>query len=361
MIDDGSPRILQLGSGMPGWAGTERHVIDLTLALRAAGRDVTVGCAPGSVFETRCRELDVPQVPLEMRHTRDWRRVPSFVRAFRGRYDVVHVHGFRDYVFPALAARIARTPAVIMTRHLPHPFQSAVTARACAHVFYDHVIAVSSYIAGVMEESGFPAEKITVVRNGIDPPEPASREALRREFGVPDDALLVASAGRVTPTKGFEVLLEAVEGLDRAWAIVFGDGDAREALRRRFDGTGRIHLPGFRKDVEALWSAADAVVVPSVSPEALSYVALEGMAAGRPIVASRIGGIPELGTEASMILFPPGDVDRLRDALAGLLEDPARREAMGRAARERVRDFSRANMVRAVEGVYRRVLKGDRP
>ena len=155
---------------MAGWAGSERYLADITRGLLRRGHDVTVACAPGTLFEQRCREYGFPHIHLKMRRFGDWPQVPRFVVAYAsGRYQVVHTHHGKDLLVPAFAARIARVPAVVMTKHLPNPYRARWRAYT-ASVLYDRIIAVSHFVASVLRGSGMPDDRIAVVYNGIDAP-----------------------------------------------------------------------------------------------------------------------------------------------------------------------------------------------
>ncbi|MCE5268534.1 MAG: glycosyltransferase [Planctomycetaceae bacterium] len=353
--------ILQIGSGMPGWAGTEKYLSELSQALLGRGHQVTVACPEGSALKRYCLEQGIPRIDLLMRRTLDWPQLPSFVKVMRRRrYDVVHIHGYRDYIVPALAARLTRVPAVVMTRHLPHAFRSRSRARLCSCLFYDRIIAVSYFVEGVLLKSGVPAERLTVVQNGVRPQAASdSGQSVRGELGVPADAFLVAAAGRIEPQKGFETLVRAMARVQGHCVIAGGGG--RAALYELVTELGlkdRVHLPGFRRDMARLWACADVVVIPSTSADCFPYVAIEAFSAAKPVVASRIGGIPEACNDECAVLVSPGDAAELAAALGLLAASPKRRLAMGAAAKARASQFTLERMVDGIERVYCDLLNG---
>jgi glycosyltransferase involved in cell wall biosynthesis len=301
-----------------------------------------------------------------MRHFGDWRRTPRFALAYAsGKYQVIHTHHFRDLLVPAFAARLARVPAVVMTKHLPNPFRARWRAYVSS-VLYDRIIAVSHFSASVLRGSGMPEDRIAVVHNGIDTPaQPANVQLLREELGIPAGALLAAAAGRIETVKGFDILAKAIARLHREglplYAAIFGEGTEREplaALIRQLGMSPFIRLPGHRTDVTRLWLAADVAVVPSATPDSFPYSVLEAMAAGKPVVASRIGGIPEMLTDECGLLVAPGDPEDLATGLRTVLCSKDR-HAMGRAALARSGEFTLDKMVAGVEQVYRSILEGD--
>ncbi len=215
-------------------------------------------------------------------------------------------------------------------------------------------------------EIGVPARKVRPLMNGIDlsryePVAEAERQALRRRlFGIgPADPLLLF-AGQLTEEKGVPdllavqpALLAAFPNLTIAWA---GDGPLRDAVQA--SAGPRIRVLGRRTDVPDLLRAADLVAAPSRWNEAFSLILAEAAASGVPAVAARIGGIPEVVAEGETgLLFRPGDRAGLQDALATLLADPARRAAMGTAARRRAEWlFDLDSMVAATTAHYASLL-----
>jgi glycosyltransferase involved in cell wall biosynthesis len=354
-------RILQVDSGVHPWDGTLKYVIDISRELANRGHVVTIAC-PRESIQARCAdELGLRKITSEMRSANDWKQLPSFVRAVAGRYDVVHIHSALDYVVPAVAARIGRVPAIVMTRHLPHPFASSRNAYICTSLLYDRVIAVSNFVRNVMVESGARPERVEVVPNGVPvaTPDPEAGLRLRAELGIPRDAVLVGAAGRISPQKGFDVLLWAIHQLIHegvpVYCVVFGGGTALgelKALAAKLQLEPILRLPGFRSDVRSLWCAANIAAVPSVWPEPFGYVALEALSAGCPVVASRVGGLPEVVSADSALLTEPGDVEGLAGAIRSLATSGELRSRMGHAASQRARALTLEATVTNVERIY---------
>ena len=357
-------RILEVASGMPDWAGTEKHIMDLVPCLLERGHDVVIGCRAVSEIGRRATAAGIPTIQLEMRRDTEWRQLPVFVRAMRSKFDVVHVHHYLDYIVPAAAARLALIPAVVMTRHLPHGFRSRTRAFLCSRVLYDRIIAVSEFIRRVLTECGAAPDRISVVKNGMDPApwQQLGKNHIRDELCVPGDAFLVAAAGRLASEKGFDILVRAI-GLTRQSGVpvhcaIAGRGDEMERLmelRTELGLTDVVHLIGFRNDVPALFAAADAVVVPSTA-ESFGYVPVEAMASGRPVIGSRVGGIPEVITPDVGFLIQPGDAKGIADAIEDLALHPDKKNAMGRSGPSRAAQFSLGAMVSNVEAVFIELL-----
>jgi glycosyltransferase involved in cell wall biosynthesis len=199
----------------------------------------------------------------------------------------------------------------------------------------------------------------------------ADRAGARRALGLPEDAPVIAVLGRISGWKGQDVLVRALgtgplRERDDVGARVAGApwrGEERhrralEELAATLGLTGRVHLAGFVEDTSLVYGAADVVVVPSRQPDPLPNAALEAAAAGCCVVGSAPGGIPAILRDGETgVLVAPDDAAALSAALAALVDDPARRDALGAAASTDVRErFSLPAMLRELQGVYDRLV-----
>ncbi|CAN5739533.1 glycosyltransferase [soil metagenome] len=231
----------------------------------------------------------------------------------------------------------------------------------------DLVIAVSHFVARRhLEVELLPPEKVEVVWNSVDvpahPAAAADRARARLRFGIPPDALLIASASRATESKGIRHLLKAFDALPAAapgdppvHLLYLGDGeylDTVTEMRNGMSSDRRIHLPGYVPDAGAILGTADIAVVPSRWAEAFGLAALEPLAWGVPVIASNTGGLPEVVRDGvDGILVKPGDEPGLTRAMANLLADPDRRGSMGREGRRRAAtDFHRDGQLDRLAG-----------
>ena len=318
------------------------------------------------------READIPVYCLNSRRALDFRVLGRLVNMLKEqRIDLVHAHLPLPGVLARLAKRQGAVSRVVYTEH-SLPSRHHVLTRALNLVTYrmnDVVIAVSEAVAEQVRQhlrSGRP-HLVTIV-NAVDPEmfeaSPLRREAVCREFGFPTDAYLVVHVGNLRPVKGHRYLLAAarrvIEAEPRARFLLVGIGPLETQLKeqaRRLNLDGRVVFTGFRADAPALIGASDLFVLASLH-EGIPVTLLEAMAAGRPAVLTRVGGIPEVVVEEeTAVLVDPRDESALASAILALLRDPARRSQMGQAARQHVqRRFGMAGMVAAVEEVYRRVM-----
>jgi glycosyltransferase involved in cell wall biosynthesis len=280
----------------------------------------------------------------------------------KGRYDVIHSHFGWDLMVPGVAANLVGVEAVVMSCHLGSKFR--IRGLAMTRVLYDGIIAVSEFVGRLLLEQGIGRERVFVVRNGIDAARWRAGEATptRKELSVPGDAFLVVAVGNMSFDKGFAYLVQAIAIARRrginAFAVIAGRGDALP-LNNLIASLGLspfvIHL-GLRQDIPGLFAAADAVAVPSNCPEAFPYAALEGLASGRPVVASRVGGLVETVTPQVGYLLPPGDPEAISQAIEELASDRDKCRRMGEAALARAEQFGLDECVSKLERVYECLL-----
>jgi glycosyltransferase involved in cell wall biosynthesis len=351
-------------------AGGQLVALELARGAREAGHDVLVVTpASGPLVElVRGDEIDVRTVPLRRSFRLD--DAVRYARVLRDTgTDVLHTHThLAGNVLGRIAAQLARVP-VVAHMHIENVFRSDAagrraqvaldnaTARLCARI-----LVVSEATRTALEEQGYPRERMEVVYNGVDL---TSAESVRLVDGP-----AIVHVGRLAAVKGQLELIRALAQLDAGFAILVGrdleQGGAYErALEREADGLGvrdRVVFAGHRDDVASVLAGADVVALPS-HLEGLPLVLLEAMAQARPVVATRVGGTPEVVADGETgILVDAGDVDALADALRSVLGDPTRARTLGEAGRTRaVERFSRAAMVERVLGVYDEVVRGRRP
>ncbi len=299
--------------------------------------------------------------------------VPALVRELRRhRPDIVHLHTFYASVVGLMAARLARVPSVVVTRHhsdhllrLNRPAHHALDRMVTAGA--DAVIAVSEATRAIMvERERAAAAKIRVVHNGIEdipPRDPRILERLREEMAL-GGGPVVAMVARLHEEKGHPFLLRALARIRPAFPglrlLLVGEGEERARLQADVEGLGladAVRFLGYRADVYDVMALADVLVLPSLA-ESFGFVLAEAMALGVPVVATDTGGAPEVVGEAGVIV-PKGDAQALADALATLLGDPGARSRLAAEGPGRVHRLFRAlDMVRGYEAVYEQVLRG---
>jgi len=299
----------------------------------------------------------------------------------REQIQLLHINSFRIAVGCGLAGRLAGIPVVWHVRDFPpHPVKRWVVM-LLSLLLADRVITVSEAAAETFRLGGRRLSRVEVIYNGIDAdqfqPDVSRREKMRAELGLESGSTLIVNVGALYPWKGQDLFLRAAARLTArrpdARFLVIGDQlrmvhplsaefhHFKERLLQLHEALQLqdvVRFLGARPDVPDLLQAADIFVHTAIWPDPLPRSVLEAMASGKAIVAPAIGGIPEMVRQGeSAVLYPPGDLDQLTEAIAGLIADPQRRAALGEAARrEASRRFTVSAHVQAVEAVYRSFL-----
>jgi glycosyltransferase involved in cell wall biosynthesis len=360
------PRLLQL-LATGGNGGAQESYTGLLLRLDRSRYDVRALSLSAGSAVSRLRSLGVPvEVIDEADDELAIRELSAWLR--REEIDLVHSHMYRAEVVGTRAAVAAGTPVIMATVHSSRVrAPSDVSLLASLTPSMDRLIVPSESIQRKVVAEGRVGARFAVIPNGVDLSRfasPAPRCAFRREFGVPSHALLLGVVARLEPEKGHQFLLDAMpiilRGAPDTWLAIVGEGSSLAALRAQASSLGvaeRVVFTGRREDVSALTADLTVAVLPSVR-EAQGISILEAMARRVPVVASAVGGIPEVVTSGvDGLLVPPADPPALAEAVLRLLRDEALRRRMGEAGYATVRDrFSVDAQVRRIEAVYNEEL-----
>ena len=350
--------------------GLERVVHALATAQRRAGHRVSVvAVLPNGredhPFLPPLIAAGVEVVPVRLRPRAYLRERAAVIEICRRiRPDVVHTHGYRADVIDASAARRLGVPTVTTVHgfaggDLKNRFYEWLQRWAFRR--FDAVVAVSRPLAADLARAGVPVQRLHVVPNAWpegDPPLP--RDRARRMLAVPEGRFHVGWVGRLSPEKGPDVLLAALESLsDLPLAVsVLGDGRSRaplEALAARRGLAQRVRWLGNRPGAGRLFSAFDVFVLSSRA-EGTPMAMLEAMAAGAPIVATAVGGIPDVVSSREAVLIAPEDPAALAAAIRGVYADSKAAAARARRARQRLaNEFALAPWLATYERIYRNV------
>jgi len=286
----------------------------------------------------------------------------------RFRPDVVHTHGYRPDVLDAGVARSLDVPTVT-TVHGSSRTRGRVRLYELVQFAmfrqFDAVVAVSRALVRSLRRFGVPGSRIHVVPNGWDGRAPAcDRQVARRALGAPPDRFLIGWVGRLIPVKAADVFLRALAELgDGPWAAsVIGDGNERCRLERLAAGLGlssRVAFHGRVDDAAGLFPAFDAFVLSSRT-EGTPIVLFEAMAAGVPVIATAVGGVPDVVSGAEALLVPAQDPAALAQAIRTASLDPGAAHARVTAARARLRDFTLGRWVARYDAVYQGVVRAGR-
>lgn len=333
----------------------------------------SLGTIGDNALEHELRAAGIPTTNLGARNLRDvraFRRLRRFVE--ENRIDLVHAHLTYSAVWSALLSRFTGIPSVASLHVAPsatreqkktlrHRVMTDVRDRLMRFVldrWSSAVIMVSDALRQTyLASGGLRAEKLRVVHNGIEVERfqrdrAETRARLLRELDLPHDARIAVTVSVLRPAKGIEVLLAAVRLLPDIQFVIVGDGP--KAAEFRSGSAPNVRWTGFRRDVDAILAGCDLFIHPSLD-DAFPTVLLEAMAAGLPVVASRVGGIPEIVDDGvTGRLVPPGDPQQLAAAIRDGLGNATMGKVAQKVATER---FSTKAWIERLTRVYAEVLR----
>lgn len=365
--------------------GHDRALFEPVMVAGISGRWDAQGGQPATDANCRCLEKEnircvmLPTLVREIHLLNDVRALWALVRLFRReRPQIVHTHTSKAGVLGRVAAWLAKVPVIV---HTPH-----------GHVFYGHFGRLWSWIFIQVERAlSIPTTRLialteserdehlqrkigrtnhfAVAPSGIDLDKfrhARSRNVQRPDrFPCPPDAVVIGSVGWLTPVKGHRYLIEAAAGMlpsyPRLHVMIVGSGELQDdltALGRQLGLEGRLHLLGHREDVEACLAAMDVFVLPSLN-EGMGRALVEAMAAGLPVVATKVGGVPAVVQDrCNGLLVSPGNAAALADALRSLLSRPEWMTQLGDAAQQSIGErYGTQAMVQSIEVLYRESLR----
>lgn len=312
------------------------------------------------------RALNVPLFDLKM--TAKWRldAVWRFYRLLRQESPVIlHNSLFHPNMLGRFLGRLAGIPVIICTEHtMASESEWRYLMNRWTIGLVDAMIAVSDNVRDFcLQHIKLPPEKVVVIRTGIEvkTPQPASQAEARRKLNLPLEAQVVGTVSRLHPDKGVEFLVRALTQVAGASLVVIGDGpewNRLQQLTADLNLTGRIIWAGYRPDVVDLLPAFDIFAQPS-QIEGLPNTIIEAMSVALPVVATAVGGVPEIVTDGQTgLLVPACNPPLLAAALNRLLSNPELRRQMGQAGFEFVKqNFSVRQMVQQTQNLYRQLLK----
>jgi glycosyltransferase involved in cell wall biosynthesis len=349
--------------------GAERVAVDLAcLVDRAAYDPHVVATKRGGPLEEQLIEAGIPCTVLGRRRRTSVRPTLRALRLARGS-DLIHSHLFGNNVWGALLAQTTGVPL------LAHEHNRAWRQTRFEPILDRHLIGrtahrilcVSEEVARSLRAEGVEPGRIEIVRNGVRLDRPLPPAAARSELGLSDEDMVVGAVASLRPEKAHDVLLRGFAvlvggGRPALRLCLVGDGTERsrlQALARQLGIESRVVWAGERRDAARLVSAFDVAVLCSRS-EGLPLAALEAMVAGTPLIATRVGTMPELLEGGAGLLVDPDDSAGLAEAIAELLENRERARELARRARSVIADgYDLGSVVRRVEGIYRGALSAN--
>jgi glycosyltransferase involved in cell wall biosynthesis len=341
-------RILHSESSM-GWGGQEVRVFAELEWMRAHGHWVALAAHPASAIAQRSREAGMTLyslgthkalLPIEVARLAAW--------LIANRVDVVNTHSSNDGWLAGLAARLAVRPILIRSRHIevdyPNRFWSGLAFRSLPR----QVITTSGRIADrLVNELGVPRGRVTCIATGVDLHrfDPKTEGTLRNELGLAEDIALVGMISVLRSWKGHATFLEAAgkllaDGKRKIHFIIAGEGPMRVVLPDQIEKAGlkgHMTLLGHRADVPNVLASLEVLVLPSYAHEGIPQIILQAQAMRRPVVATKIGGIPEVVEDhVTGLLVEPRVADALAARIGAILDDPELAECLRQAGRAQI-------------------------
>jgi glycosyltransferase involved in cell wall biosynthesis len=335
---------------------------------------------------TSVKKIDVlSSLVRDINPSKDLKTLYDLYNLFRRReYDLVHTHTSKAGILGRWAAWLAGIKKIVHTPHglvydTPDEIPGVPTGGLGLEILkrvermtgtvHDAVTTLTDRERELCVELGLSDPTVTeTIHNGVDletfRSNGRAREDARKKFNLKSDDKLLASVGRLAREKGYDLLIEVFRSLLREHSqlklVIAGTGPLSDLFQERAADlieSNRLFLPGYVEDVHSIYTAADVYVHPSRF-EGFGLSIVEAMASGRPIVASRVGGVPELvcdGQEA--LLVEPGSPEELREALDRVLRNESLRDSLSRTARKRSEEFDSERMVQQYRDLYERLLK----
>jgi glycosyltransferase involved in cell wall biosynthesis/protein-tyrosine-phosphatase len=378
MLNERPPRVCHVMSADL-WAGAEVQVATLASALVSEGVPLSAVLFNEGRLAARLRRAGV-EVEVFDEHRNGalalLARTTRFLRTRR--FDIVHTHRNKDGVIGTLAAKLAGVPHVVRTVHgLAEPMRGWERAKYLAYelldrsllwFFADRTIAVSRHVARALRGGAYRSESLITIHNGLDLGGITVRRnvaVVRRSLGIHDEALVIGTAGRLCPVKGQDLLLRAAPAILRerpdARFLIAGSGPLQQSLHElatRLRISSACLFVGAVSDVHDVIAAMDVFVLTSLH-EGLPMALLEAMALERPVVATAVGGVPEVVSHGVDGMLIQGRDDRaLASACLTLANDPALARTLGGRARQTVEQrFSAETNGRAVLSAYQAMTR----
>lgn len=359
------------------FGGAERHILNLASAIDQQKVFIHVCCLFNEPFLQVAKEHGLPAVAIPMKHKLDFSVVGRLYSLIKEKsIDLVHTHGVRANLLGRMAAKLAGKP-VVTTVHsrlafdYPNFFSRVANnwAERSTRGLTDHFIAVSQGLREVLLSEHISDKKITVVYNGLDLDEfkpPEERGDFRSSLKLDDDVPLVAVIGRMHPVKGHRFLLEAavevLSTMPETRFLLIGSGPERQALQglaKELKIADRVIFTGFMEDIVSALADIDVLAIPSLS-EGLPVTAIEAMSALVPVVATSVGGLPEVIEDCQTgLLVSPGSGESLARGILWVLNNRKEAQEMAKRGYVTVGDkFSARSMARGTEKVYQKVFEG---
>jgi glycosyltransferase involved in cell wall biosynthesis len=327
-----------------GWGGQESRSLRESRELIRRGHRAIILCQPKSGLAKRAEKSGIPFAVVRMRSNVDPTAI-NFVRRLvrKENIDIINTHSSHDSWIATIGAWFSgRKPVIIRTRHLAIGIKKSLTYT----LLPDKIVAVSEYVRRLFLEKGIEPDKVVTIPSGIDIRkfDPAkSGTTLREEIGINSSVPVIVMVAILRVRKGHYYFVHAakkvIEEFSNAMFLIVGDGPQRTNIERyinELDLKDNVLMLGLREDIPRILASADLYVIPSLS-EGMGQSTMEAMAMGVPVIASDVGGLPELIIDDQTgILVPPKNILSLAKAITGLLSDKEKSKRLAAQAKQSV-------------------------
>ena len=351
-----------------GWGGQEMRILAEMKIHRRRGHRLYLLCPPGTRLGREASDLGIRVFYRKIRQPWDLAAIRKIMRLVEELgVEVLHTHSSVDSWAGALAARWGKTTALVRTRHISVPVKRPGLNRL--YYFPDAIITAGEHIRrDLLRTHKIPAERVVSIPTGVDTtffyPRPPDR-TLQKKLGLAEEARVISLVAVLRTQKRHEIVIAAARQVLEAFPDVrflfVGEGPGRERIQKAIVAQGLesfFILTGHRGDIPEILALTEVGVISS-SAEGVPQFLLQALAMGKPVVATRVGGIPEIvSSGVNGLLIPPEDPRSLAEALIDLLRHPDRAGLLGRAGQKGVEEeYTLERMGEKVLDVYRRVWR----
>jgi len=357
--------------------GAEKHILQLLEHMDQDRFEVHLCCLFPRPFAQVAEEAGITVHVINMKNKFNFLAVGQMIKIIRqNNIDIVHTHGVRANLVGRMGARLAGVKSIVTTVHsvleqdypaylarLINKLMEKITER-----YVTRFITVSQLLQDDLIAKGIAPRRVVTVHNGLDPEEFNINRVntdVRARFRIPQEYPVIGIIARLHPVKGHDVFLQAAHELQKELPhtrfLMVGSGFHRpwiEAEVERLGLVGKAIFTGFMEDIPSVLAALDVLIVPSYS-EGFGLTAIEAMAMGIPVVATRVGGLPEIIThQANGLLIAPGDSKDLTKKILWLLDNPVKAEEMIVQGKRTVADkFTIQGMVDKTQELYEQLTR----
>ena len=347
-----------------GLGGQELRTLAEMRGFQSKGYRVILACQPDSRILDRARALGFQTHTIKIRNSLDPFAIASFCKLLRKEnVSILNTHSSLDSWTAGIAGRLVRVPTIIRTRHV----SIAIKNKLVYTLMADKVITTSASIKEYVEKRcGFNGNRVFSIPTGVDlgrfKPETLSGDSLRKELGLNSEHILIAIIGMIRWCKGWDIFLASAKLLSARYPnarflVVGFDPDGKIEFSeeiKKLHLEEVVHYLGFREDIPEILASIDILVSASTAAEGVSQAILQGMAMHRPVVATKIGGSPEVVLpQHTGLLVSPNDENALSQAIAELIESPGKRKLFGENGGRLVRErYTSEQMIERIEEIY---------